>query len=84
MKGEKMSEFEGVVVRNKDSKISFGVSEWKWARLKNPVLYVQVEGHCYKVASFNNREAAEYFIDKVSEFIADLRKGAGNNVESKP
>lgn len=50
------------------------ISKWDWAKLKKPVLSVQIGGRLCKVASFNSDETAMWFAEKFKEFL-DLEEG---------
>lgn len=45
------------------------ISKWDWAKLKKPVLSVQIGGRLCKVASFNSDETAMWFSQKFREFL---------------
>lgn len=43
---------------------------------KKPVLSVQIDNECYKVASFNSEETADWFLEIMQEFWGeDLHRG---------
>ena len=53
--------------------ITIGIEDWSpWKKL--PVLTVRIENDnsTYKVASFNNKETAEWFIEIVEEFLEGM------------
>lgn len=49
----------------------FGVADWSDVGLKKPVLYICSENQCVvtKVASFNDKESAEAFIETMKKFL---------------
>lgn len=56
--------------------IIIGVEEWPTMR-KKPVLAVRIDGEnaAYKVASFNNQGAAEWFCEIMEKFVAEGKGG---------
>ena len=55
----------------------FRVSKWDWAKLKKPVLSVQIGREEYRVASFNSDETAMWFLDRVRESLG-LKRHVGD------
>lgn len=73
----KMEERKNLFYGVRRGGISVNVMEWDG--YKNPVLVVGLEDENvnYKVASFNSRETAEWFIDKLREFLNGLMEENG-------
>lgn len=72
-------QFEPYAIKGMSDDMIFRVSKWDWAKLKKPVLSVQIGGKLYKVASFNSDETAMWFGDRVREFLG-LKSGAGEEM----
>lgn len=62
-------QFEPYAIKGMVGDIIFRVSKWDWAKLKKPVLSVQIGGQEYKVASFNSDETAIWFGERVRESL---------------
>lgn len=59
----------------KHNGITVSVQDWSpWKKL--PVLVVEFDGEntAYKVASFNNKQQAEWFCEVMEEFFKGLKK----------
>lgn len=66
-------QFQPYAIKGMAGDIIFRVSKWDWAKLKKPVLSVQIGGRLYKVASFNSDETAMWFRDRVRESLGFKR-----------
>ena len=64
--------FRGVILSHLNTPI-LGISDWSDMGRKKPVLWIQNgENSCLKVASFNDKRAAEMFVKVLESIFGDI------------